>query len=319
MTNRQEDNNSGQRRRQNSKSEGQFLPPFLLGFFVALLLVFIPTLSGYLWVCGDVDLRNDEKSTCPRLVRKVPQETRRGLLKKLVGKRLKKQERKEELLILKQDPRESACQIVAGAWSSIWRRKENTEESYCTPEIIDEETLGENHATTISHDEFRTAYTTEFLQLTTEQKEIVLGLGQRVDNNVNNWKYRASQVPWGGQSGTAWFAPSKSTGAAELELLDGGSMFYSYLRIMKWPSQLVSHFPFKLCAKGCGSERAVEHTLEFREKFKPWVVSPSTIKENTHGCIFHHGFSPPYNADEKGSHSLVSVSKRLKILLVDSF
>jgi hypothetical protein len=313
MTTRQDDNTE-QNRRHNSISEGQFLPPFLLGFFVALLLVSIPTISGFVWVCGDVDFRSDEKSTCPRLVRKFPQEAKRGWLKRL-GVGLKKQERQEELLILKPDPRESACRIIAGTWSSFWKPNENAE-SVCTPEILDEDVLDENPVTTIAYDQFGTAYTSEYLQLTTEQKKLLLGLGQRVEAKVNNWKARASQVPWGGHSGTSWFAPSKSTGVAELERLDGGNLFYSYLRIMSWPSQLVSHFPFKLCAKGCDSEKPVEHTLEFREKFKPWVVSPSTIKENSHGCIFHHGFSPPYNVDETGSHSLVSVSSALEMSML---
>lgn len=317
MTSRQ--GGSTEQQRRGEIPEGQFLPPFLLGFAVALLLVFIPTTCGFFYCCGDVDFTIGEESTCPRLIRKLPQEAKQGLLKRL-GLRLKKQEKKDELLVLKPDPRESACRIIAGGWSSIWKRNENAE-SVCTPEIIDEDVNDEIPATstTIAHDQFETAYTSEYPQLTTEQKQLILGLGQRVDAKVENWRARASQVSWSGPSGPAWFAPSKSTGASELERLEGGVLFYSYLRIMNWPTQFFSHFPFKLCAKGCGSEVAVEHTLEFREKFKPWAVSPSTIKENSHGCIFHHGFSPAYSADQNGAHSLVWIRPGRRVKLDDLF
>lgn len=295
---------------------GQILPPFLLGFVVALLFILIPTLSSFFWVCGDIDFRSGEKSTCPRLIRKSPQDTRRGWLKRL-GVGLTRNEEKEELLILKLDPRESACRVLVSTWSSIWKRNESFD-PVCIPDIIDENLADDTAATTIARDEFETAYTSEFLRLTTEQKKLVIGLGQRVASKVENWKARASKVNWGGPAGPAWFAPSKLTGVAELEQLDGGNLFYSYLRIMNWPSQFTSNFPFKLCAKGCHSEDALQHTLEFREKFKPWVVSPSAIKENSHGCIFHHGFSPPYSADENGSHSLVSFPTALSVSIIQA-
>ena len=282
--------------------ETQFLPPFLLGVAAALLFVLIPTMSSLFWVCGDVDFRSGEENTCPRLIRKSPKEPKRGWLKRL-GVGLKKHEQKEEFLIIKPDPRESACRLLMGSWLSIW--KEN-DEVVCSPETIDEDVADDYPADTIARGQFETAYTSEYLLLTADQKSILLGLGQRVDDKIPNWRARASQVSWSGPGGPAWFAPGKLHGLSELERFDGGNLYYSYLRIMKWPSQLFSHFPFKLCAKGCPSEQAVEHTLEFREKFRPWAVSPSTIKENSHGCVFHHGFSPPYSADENGSHSLVS-------------
>lgn len=44
----------------------------------------------------------------------------------------------------------------------------------------------------------------------------------------------------------------------------------------------------------------------------PWAVSPSTIKENTEGLIFHHGFSPGFD-EGSGGHSLVSKSNSFRI------
>ena len=38
-------------------------------------------------------------------------------------------------------------------------------------------------------------------------------------------------------------------------------------------------------------EIAVMHTVEFREKYKPWLITPSVIEEVTDRWVFHHGFS----------------------------
>lgn len=54
---------------------------------------------------------------------------------------------------------------------------------------------------------------------------------------------------------------------------------------------LHAKFPFKLCAKGCDSEVAILHTLEWREKYLPWCTSPKAIQYNEAGFIYHFGHS----------------------------
>jgi len=282
--------------------ERQFLSPFLLGFAAALLLVLIPTVSGFLWICGDVDFESEKQQSCPTLIRISPPKKTRGLLK-LFGR--EKRDR-DEFVVTMPDAVESACRSIADIWSIITlKRLGSSMDSTCTPTVLDESASEEASSLEISSDEFRTAFTTEFLELDVEHRLLITQLGERVDARVTNWRTRASQVPWNG-TGSPWFAPGKLSAVSELEKNDGGLLFYSYLRIMKWPENLFSNFPFKLCAKGCHSEVALDHTLEFREKFKPWLVSPSSMKENTFGSIYHHGFSPPYSQSENGSHSLVS-------------
>lgn len=308
------------RRKQNDKAtsvedkapaEGLFLPPFLLGFVAALLLVLIPTVCGFLWVCEDVHLgAGDEELLCPQvMIRKVPSKKKRRLLKWLG--REQEQELNDEFVIVMPSTVESTCRGIAGVWSAVTaKRLGGSELSICKPKlaVLEEVESGESSPhTTTRDDEFSTAFTTEFLHLSTEQRRLLEQLGERVEDRIDDWKIRASKVAWDG-NGPAWFAEEKSSGKAELERIDGGLLYYSYLRIMKWPENLFSHFPFKLCGNGCNSEVALNHSLEFREKFKPWLVSPSTIQENSVGCIFHHAFSPPYNEDESGSHSLVSGS-----------
>ncbi len=285
------------------KSDGQqFLPPFILGFSVALLLVLIPTISGYFWVCGDVDLGVEKGCSCPRLIRRTKHVvTNKSWLQRLGAKA---QEVEHEFLIIKDEPVESVCRLLADVWSQVMTKRTDCHETTCKPEIVSDDALESIIPTTLSHDHFKTASTSEFLELDNDQKNLVIALGERVEATVENWRFRASKVSWGG-TGPPWFALKNPHGAAALENIDGGLLFYSYLRIMKWPKQLFAHFPFKLCAKGCDAEMALDHTLEFREKFQPWVVSPSTIQENSNGCVFHHGFSPPYHENERGAHSLV--------------
>ena len=66
-------------------------------------------------------------------------------------------------------------------------------------------------------------------------------------------------------------------------------------------------FPFKLCKKGCDIDFAIHHTLEWREKFKPWLMTPSAFKENEKGWIYYRGFSPnPFvDDDRKAGHGMI--------------
>jgi len=66
-------------------------------------------------------------------------------------------------------------------------------------------------------------------------------------------------------------------------------------------------FPFNApCTKGCPVDFALAHTLQFREKFKPWLITPSTYRENEAGLMYVRGYSPTRHHDNasKGGFSL---------------
>jgi hypothetical protein len=109
---------------------------------------------------------------------------------------------------------------------------------------------------------------------------------------------RVDGVPWGGISDadtTRWW-PRKSSSDPHTMISahsEGGRVLAAYLKIMKWPADLYPKFPFRLCPKGCGSEVSLLHTLEWREKYRPWCVSSETIRFNRAGFIYPRGHSNP--------------------------
>mmetsp|Transcript_11474 Transcript_11474/g.10991 ORF Transcript_11474/g.10991 Transcript_11474/m.10991 type:complete len:245 (-) Transcript_11474:143-877(-) len=63
-------------------------------------------------------------------------------------------------------------------------------------------------------------------------------------------------------------------------------------------------FPFKLCKAGCDADFAIAHTLEWREKYKPWLMTPSALIENEKGWIYHRGYAKnPYVKDNREAGS----------------
>lgn len=91
-----------------------------------------------------------------------------------------------------------------------------------------------------------------------------------------------------------------------LDAIDGGRLLWHYYQVMQrymkgGPGHLEDsiHYPFKLCKQqpktnvGCAAEQAIYHTLEFREKYQPWRISPAMMEENENGWVYHRGFSPP--------------------------
>ena len=129
------------------------------------------------------------------------------------------------------------------------------------------------------------------------RSESALGqvLSRRVRATIPNFDKRVSAVPWGGPGGSTWWSGDST---------DGSHLVYAYLKIMKWPQDLRSNFPFKLCVQKCHAEFAIAHTLEWREKYKPWCMSPSGIQQNTNGFVYTRGYSPSSTGDNKG-HALV--------------
>jgi hypothetical protein len=109
---------------------------------------------------------------------------------------------------------------------------------------------------------------------------------------------RVDGVPWGGISDadiTRWW-PRKSSADPPTMISahsEGGRILAAYLKIMMWPADLYPKFPFRLCSKGCGAEVSLLHTLEWREKYRPWCVSSETIRFNGAGFIYSRGRSNP--------------------------
>ena len=108
----------------------------------------------------------------------------------------------------------------------------------------------------------------------------------------NNFLERVDSVPWGGyydSDNTKWWPRQDSKDPNKM--YGGMRMLAGYLKIMKY--QLHVKFPHKLCEEGCDSEVAVLHTLEWREKYKPWCLTPQTIEYNKNGFIYLRGNSRP--------------------------
>lgn len=110
---------------------------------------------------------------------------------------------------------------------------------------------------------------------------------------------RMNNVAWGGpgSEGRPWWNKNRK-GKKGIDG-DGVKLMLSYLKIMKFPKDKVTKFPFDLCQKGCSTDFALLHTLEWREKFKPWQMTPTAIKENKDGWTYVHGSSPGVG-DEPG-------------------
>lgn len=103
---------------------------------------------------------------------------------------------------------------------------------------------------------------------------------------------RVDSVPWGGyydSDYTKWWPRQDSKDPNKM--YGGMRILAGYLKIMKY--QLHVKFPHKLCEEGCDSEVAVLHTLEWREKYKPWCLTPQTIEYNKNGFIYLRGNSRP--------------------------
>ena len=149
----------------------------------------------------------------------------------------------------------------------------------------------QNIARKTSIEVYNNAYSTE-KSLTLLEQRFISGLSKRAKILIPDLEKRAVAVSWGGlgTSNTVWWQ--------EVGLLR------AYGKIMNWPGDMRTNFPFHLCSKGCDAELAIGHTLEFREKFRPWLVSPDVIRENRKGYIYFRGYSPTPRGDNTG-HTLV--------------
>jgi hypothetical protein len=140
--------------------------------------------------------------------------------------------------------------------------------------------------------------------LTAHQRALVSELGKRVRKLAEGspkFDTRVSEVAWGGPQRKdpvkyrQWWSPlGPSKGGVD----DGFNILTSYLIVMQWPNDLTQKFPGKMCPDGCPCEKAFLHTVEYREKYQPWLVPPLLHKEGKDGWIYHRGFS-------KDQHSMI--------------
>ena len=174
----------------------------------------------------------------------------------------------------------------------------------------------------------------EYPKITKNDQTILQDWSTGIHELVSDWDHRVAAVPWGGH--VPWWDTTHRHGRNKqshpfLEQLNGGHLLWSYYRIVqmhmkkhkvtneqgKHSVSLVSYFPFRLCkAHGCTPpEIAMAHTLEWREKYKPWKVTPSVLKENKSGWIYVRGFArPTLGASSTSSSSSKNVYGRHAML-----
>jgi len=142
---------------------------------------------------------------------------------------------------------------------------------------------------------------------TSQQLALIQELGKRVrmaatdesksaHKNDHEFNSRIGQIPWGGVAPYKGSWPETrfwwAAGGPDEE--DGYEILFNYLDTMKWPKDLNARgISAKLCPhhSGCPAEIALLHTIEFREKYKPWLVTPSMVDFAKTGWMFQHGFS----------------------------
>ena len=179
-----------------------------------------------------------------------------------------------------------------------------------------------SEATAVSTDWARDASSSSALHLDFEKKELVKMITDGVRKGISiqsnrtdtataeDFDERVANVGWGGpiaNGGRPWWLPESSTKTE----MDGERLAAAYAKIMGWPSpgEYTTKFPFKKCQEGCDPHFAFLHTLEWREKFKPWCITPSAVKENRDSFFYVRGHSPPNpnikDGDATIGHSLV--------------
>mmetsp|Transcript_2841 Transcript_2841/g.6690 ORF Transcript_2841/g.6690 Transcript_2841/m.6690 type:complete len:465 (+) Transcript_2841:80-1474(+) len=299
---------NGELKKSSSKS-AEFYAAFVLGGLVALGLLSILIVSGIYLTCKGVP--SSPVLECPTIVSK--KETKKGGLAGLF-KRKDSTGGPIELEIASPDPKDCACRLFLGYFNG--NSDSNAAPNTCVPS--QKQTVSKKPSKELMQ-KYKVAFTTERLPVPQDHQQLIAEFAERTEKSVPDWEERASKVQWGGSAWPWYVSQPKSGGdATDLEKLRGGNLFFSYLRIMKWPKTLSAHFPFKLCAKGCDSEVALGHTLEWREKYKPWMYSPAVVKENEKGFVFFHGFSDSKEEGENSSHAIVWIRGGLRNKIDDT-
>lgn len=285
------------------------LPAFVLGAAFAFILSAASVFSSIYWICKEVPV--SPALQCPQIITKN-ENKKRGILGAIRQKSPAYQDM--ELELAAQDPKDCACRFALSFFTGS--NPEVSAPLVCTP--TEKQTV-QRRPSAETMERYKSAYTPERFEVALAHSQLIVALGERMRQVVPDWEERSKNARWGG-SAWDWYGPKQkaTSDSTDLEELDGGSLFYSYLKIMKWPHSLTSHFPFKLCSKGCDSTVAVAHTLEFREKYQPWMYSPSVKQENEKGYSFFHGFSASREEIENASHAVVWIRPGLRTKVDDT-
>ncbi|CAJ1944555.1 unnamed protein product [Cylindrotheca closterium] len=301
----------GRRRKQkedpekSSSKSAELLPAFLLGG----LVVSIAIVFRIYWACKDVP--SSPLMECPTIISE--KETKKGGLAGLFKPKAAT-DGPIELELATPNPKDCACRFFFGYFNGNSGREgaPNT----CIPS---QKQIASKKPSKELMEKYKVAFTSERITVPKDHQQLIVKLAEQTEKQVPDWEERTNKVQWGGSTWPWYMSQPKSTGdSTDLEKLRGGNLFFSYLRIMKWPKTLSAQFPFKLCPKGCDSEVALGHTLEWREKFKPWMYSPAVLKENEKGFVFFHGFSDPKEEGENSSHAIVWIRGGLRNKVADT-
>ena len=305
----------------------QFWGPFILGTAVAFAVITIPSLAGIYWTCQHVPgIRKGEDSFCLNEGKSnalEPPKARFHQLSRWFRKRSEGNKSTNQPTMQFNDPTTCACQLL---WQGLERFRltgsendpgsnsvcqfplpgHSAEQDQMVIANASNSQKQSRHSEDEMHHKFRKAFTEPYIELSPSRSRLISLLTNKLKVLIPDLEERIQHVHWGGQrNGSPWYPPriasAKINGkiATELEALDCGILCYGYLRVMNWPDDLFSHFPKKLCPNGCPAEEALRHTLEWREKFQPWIINPAMKEENAHGVVYHHGFSPPLDDDDE--------------------
>ena len=315
---------------------------FLLGVIFGVILVCIAISSSILALCSGYNGRDIRSPTQISACQSPQTETQNteeptnrnsrhlkwqetvpflSFYKKGGKNRLKEKEgainnEKENIIPPQDDFRSCLCRLVWNPLANSLNRKQSDNEE---TKLSSSESNFWNQSQAIER--FPMAFTREIQHLSAKEAKSVQKMGNNVLESVPDFEQRSSLVPWGGPPFTDksvsfdWYAEKKVVRgpSAPLDEVDGGNLFSSYLSIMKWPENLrETDFPFKLCkekmkseGKACSTNVAVQHTLEFRERYRPWLVTHGIKRANTNGLVYTRGFSPPYSENEDAGHAIV--------------
>ncbi|KAG7348080.1 CRAL/TRIO domain containing protein [Nitzschia inconspicua] len=315
---------SSSRRRRPRKEENDTEHPqprnqgrakyFLLGFSVATILLTGAAITTTYGMCKGVLTSSSCRITLPtKDSQRTTPKRKRGLLSLFRKKRNEKIEPGCSHL----EPKDYVCQWIQHSLQEMlsnmrFVRSDNRMSNQPVNVTATTDDTG-NHQPRPKTD-FPTAFTSEALPLSPHQTSLIEDLGQQIRTVVPDWEERVTEIPWGGPRNdaprsTQWWAPaspSTSKTTTPLKQLDGGNLLFSYLRIMNWPQDLRKvYFPFKACKKqGCPAPFALNHTLNFREIYQPWLVTPTMKAVNAKGLVYHQGFSPSLDG-EHAPHGIV--------------
>lgn len=139
--------------------------------------------------------------------------------------------------------------------------------------------------------------------LSDDDMDFLEAWSDRLTDESPDWHRRVASVAWGGRS--KWWHPVfPRSSFYPLETIDGANLLYPYYQAMQPYMRDENHvrFPRRQCASGCNTQVAILSTLEWRENYMPWMVTPHVLEENDDGWVYARGVSKP---SPYGRHGIV--------------